>query len=283
MKNYTKIIVLIVFFIILISNQLFPDILYKISGKTVYNGTGIKDIGIECSGVNHRSYNKIKTNQNGDFYVYVQNGKYCLNISKDKGKGYVSSELAKFITVDRKNVTNVIFFLEKECKISGTVKFEDNTPIKDASIQVVNKRSFSMADSDSYGNYIVHGLRASDNTIVKAIIPGVELKIIENLVLSEGSVLKNINFVIPKNLSVSGKVIDKDSQEIIKDPLLIITDGKNRIPVGIKENGEFYIYNLEKKQYVIIIDHPDYGINTKSINFKGETKNIKIEIEKESE
>jgi len=269
-----------IFVFIILSNQLLPEILHKISGRAVYNGIGIKDIEIICNEVNHKLIEKVSSNQEGNFHLYVPNGKYVLNISKQNKYGYISSESAKFVTVDAKNVSNVIFFLEKKCIVSGVVTFNDGTPIKDASIQVVNNRSLSMTNTDSQGKFSVSDLRASDNTIVKAAIPGVELQIIENLVLTEGSIIENVNFVIPKNLSISGKVLDKDSKEIIKDPFVIITDGMNRIPVGVKENGEFFVYNLGKNKYTIMIYHPDYNFNFKEIIFSGKTLNVEIEIKK---
>jgi hypothetical protein len=274
-----KIIGAIIAFIIL-SNQLLPEILHKISGRAVYNGVGIKDIEIKCNEVNHELYKKISTNHEGNFHLYVPNGEYVLNISKQNIYGYISSEPSKFITVDGKNVSNIIFFLEKECIVSGIVTFEDSTPIKDASIQVVNNRSLSMTNSDSKGKFSVSGLRASDNTMVKATIPGVELQIIENLVLTEGSIIENVNFFIPKNLSISGKVLDKETKEIIKDPFMIISDGNNRILVAVNDDGGFFVYNLEKKEYTIMVYHPDYDFNLKSVVYSGEPKNIEIELRK---
>ena len=102
----------------------------------------------------------------------IQNGLYILRISDKGGKGFISKELFKSITVDNKNIYNVIIFLEKECKVSGQIKFEDGTPIKNAMIEVRNDRSLSFSKTDQNGIFIASGLRESDDTMVKAIIPG---------------------------------------------------------------------------------------------------------------
>jgi hypothetical protein len=79
-----------------------------------------------------------KTDKNGDFFLYLQNGIYRVNIFV--GNGYLSTNDNKTITVFNKNIVNVFFDLEKECTISGIVTFDDNTPIRDVFVHVKNAR-----------------------------------------------------------------------------------------------------------------------------------------------
>ena len=283
MNDNIKTIILIIFFALVFPNMLFSEILFKISGRAVHNGLGIKDIEIGCSEINFKLYKKIITGENGIFYVYVPNGEYRLNIYEGRQLGYVSSAIDKLVTVNGKNIANVVFFLEKECKISGVVKFINNNPIEDAFMQAFNSRGISMSNSDSNGNYLISGLRASDNSVVDAIIPGVGIQRIGNIALTEGLVLENINFIVPKNLSILGKVIDKDTRSIISDANIMVFDGKTNFPAAQNQDGNFLVYNLENKKYQIIIEHPIYKIVFKTISFSGEIINMEFEIEKINE
>lgn len=286
MKVLKKSVPIIAILILLISVNLYSNILYKISGKVIYNGVFLENITVECISNNNGMMKKAITDPNGEFIFYVNDGIYTLQIPITNKTEYVSHEIAKFITVDKKNVKNVIFILEKECKVSGNIKFADDTPIGNAIITVGNKRSRSMTRSNNNGYYCVSGLRASDNTIINVIIPGVGFRAIDNLMLTEGSTLQNIDFIIPKKLSIKVKIFDSDSNSLITDAIVMISDKEYNILAENKENGEYHFYNLEKNNYWIIIDHPKY-VDYDSLNlisqptlFSGDVKSVDIGIKK---
>lgn len=262
----------------------YSEILYKISGRVIYNGNGVSNIEIKCNNKKYKFRSSAKTDKDGFFCIYIPNGNYILKVNSNEDSVYISSDIYKNITVNNKNVTNVIFYLEKACKISGKIQFNDNTPIKGAIVHAKNNRSFSRSRSDSDGNYFISGLREADNTFVMAIIPGTKVEIADNLVLNEGTILENIDFIIQKKLSITGIVINKETKEIIKDVMVMVFDGKNNFPAYINENGEFYIYNLlEKKTYSLIVDAPGFVMQLKKVLFAGEQKYFRFEVEKDPE
>ena len=100
------------------------EIQYKISGKVIYNGKGVSNIVIECENRNIKFSSSTKTDKDGIFFMYVPNGDYILEIIDMEDSIYISSDIYKNIAVSNKNVTNVIFFLERVCKISGKIERE---------------------------------------------------------------------------------------------------------------------------------------------------------------
>lgn len=228
------------------------SVYYKISGKVVYDGKGIDGIIIYCFNGNNRS-KEVKTDSEGNFFFYVKNGKCSLSLRSQKG--FVVQDEERDFIIENKNISNIIFFLEKECKISGVVKFDDNTPIK-GHISVFNDRGSWTGKIKNDGKYVISGIKASDDTTLFFEPDGVKHTRIDNLVLeNEGSELKDINLIIPKRLSIYGKVIDKISKEPIESFMIVIKPVEEEDQFYTDENGdnpgEFLFYNLKSGSYYL--------------------------------
>jgi hypothetical protein len=122
---------------------------------------------------------------------------------------YVKKKKKK-ITVSNKNISDVMFFLEKECKIFGFVKFEDGTLLKRAHVTVMNEYGDFSEELNSKGEYVVSGIIASEDTKISLKSYGIYQEI-EGLVLYEGDSLENINIIVEKKVSLIGKVVDSET------------------------------------------------------------------------
>jgi hypothetical protein len=257
--NKKIITMLTVFFhFIIFAGFVYGGIKYCLSGKVVYQGIGMENvrvIGYEVNG--HGDFKITKSDYDGTFYLYLPNGVYNFSVEK---KGYLSKDLFKIIRIQDKNVLNVIFFLEKECKISGMVQFNDGTPIERACISVTNDRKDPpFEETDENGKYTVEGIGASENTQVKLIAPGIKPQIKSNIIISEGTHIEGVDFIIEKKVSISGKIIDENTQEPLTNKILVsINDGTEYFEALQNLEGEFTFFNLSPAKYFLIFFGEDY-------------------------
>ncbi|MCP5105301.1 MAG: carboxypeptidase regulatory-like domain-containing protein [bacterium] len=275
----------ILILLILLTNVfiLKSEITYRISGKAVSDGIGISNIRIECVSLDRDYTVKATSDSQGDFFFYVPNGLARVYISN--GNDYIGKDVDKVITVGSKNVTNVVFFLEKEGSVSGRVQFVDGTPIKDAEIVIYNERGSSLGSTDSSGYYKIRGLRASTDTRIKMHIPGVKRESIDNITLNEGDELTGMDFNLPRNTSINGNVVDMNTQMLLKDvSVFIYTPGGAMISNSFTSTGGFKKYNLSPGKYILLVFHPEYRYSYQDLQISGDGPlNVTVEMEKLSE
>lgn len=274
--------ILLIIFLLLIPLIVFSDIKYKVSGRVAYNGVGVSDIEINVKSNDFKIDLETKTDKQGSFSLHLANGEYYFKIINFEDSPLISSEIIRMITVNKKNIVNLEFYLERECKISGKILFNDNTPITGVMIHASNNRSLSMARSDNNGDYLVSGLRASKNSSIMAVIPGSRVEYANNLVLKEGNVLENIDFRVARKISITGIVKNKETGKLIKKLIVIISEGGHNFPAYIDDKGKFSIYNLiNDKTYLIVIDAPEFIIQTRTVLFSGVKQHLEFNVEKD--
>lgn len=242
---------------------LFPQkpakVMQRISGKVVFKGKGIDGVEIRVNKEKpHRTTkrrkmrnreNLIVTDSNGDFFFYAQKGIY--NLSIGNLDGYVCKKKRKKITVNNKKISNVMFFLEKECKISGFVKFADGTLLKQALVTVMNEYGDFSEEVNSNGEYVVSGIIASENTKISLKSYGIHQEI-DGLVLSEGDSLENIDIIVEKKVSLIGKIVDSETMLPLGEIGIFASQGEGEPIISISnEAGEFIFYNLEYGKYLL--------------------------------
>lgn len=278
---------LVLFLIVVGNNIIYPEILYKISGKVVYNGEGVSNLLIKCLKSKGRFEKEIDSDKDGNFHFYVPNGIYALTV--ENSQTLVSRDPIEIITVKDKNIKNIVIFMEKGCTISGYVKFEDNTPIKDATVFVYNKRLGDAADTDENGFYKVTPIRAFDETHVKVYPTSAYMvEPITDLSLTEGMTIENLNIIIPKNLSVSGKIIDKATKVPLSNMDITLWGNNGLLITTMKanQNGEFECYNFPVGKYwlqVIDLDRTYKPKVSKIELISDHIKEVVVELEKKDE
>lgn len=278
-----KVKTIFVFFICICNFVVFGEVKYRVSGKVVCDGNGIANLEIEAHNVTDWNLGPGKiviTDNNGDFYFYVPNGTYELFIIDQKG--YVSREKRIFITVKNKNIRNVIFFMEKGCIVSGVARFVDGTPII-GSVDVSNRRgSWTSYIDRTTGKYTITGIYGLDDSKIYFFVEEVK-PVSMPITLQEGE-QKEVNLILPKNISIKGKIIDTHSKEILFDCLIAITDKKSQFSTVQNELGFFYFYNLSPGKYYVFSMAKGYKYSEKELYLEeNETKDIIIELEKENE
>jgi hypothetical protein len=298
MRKLVFVFILFIFFNLLI----FGDTFYKISGKVVHNGAGVEDINLRIYKVDTENdlredyalFDNTQSDINGDFHFFVKNGIYKVIYGRRAQKGYVADSNFKTIEVKNKNISNVIFFLTKECKISGVVKFEDNTPVTAGSVHYSNDKGSWSGDINNNGEYIISGIKKGENGDLYFTPDGMSQKDIYDIVLNEeGAELKNINLILPKKKSISGKVVDKTDGKIIKDFVIILQNLNTEEQIRFdknSDNGDFVFYNLKKGKYALFCEAVAIESKEGDIFFKpkeiiinlqdGQTKEIVVELEK---
>jgi hypothetical protein len=276
MKNIISFAFVIIFNIPLLSN-----IEYKVSGKVVFNGNGIQNIVIKCIDIGGQVDLTYKSDDNGNYCFYLNPGIYKLYIKNVTG--YISRENYKVITVINKNIENVIFLLEKECKVSGTITLDNLNPISNAVIIVENIRGSNSGRSDSNGQYIVNGVRSSTENLIKYYITGAktEERRIDNI--EEGTEVK-LNVVVPSKESFELEIRDKDSREPIKDAsIIIVSDCEGIIQSNTNENGKCKFYNISNGNIGYLVVDPFFRFVESTFFFDGKMKKICIELTKLTE
>lgn len=270
-------------------------VMHRISGKVVFKGKGIEGVEIRVNKEKpHRTTkrrkmrnreNLIVTDSNGGFFFYAQKGIY--NLSIGTLDGYVCKKKRKKITVNNKKISNVMFFLEKECKISGVVKFADGTLLKRALVTVMNEYGDFSEEVNANGEYVVSGIIASEDTKISLKSYGIYQEI-EGLVLSEGDSLENIDIIVEKKISLIGKVVDSETMLPLEEIWIFAGKENEEIPECPEsisnEAGEFIFYNLEHGKYVLACIGTFHRMKAVEIWIENDKKNkITIELEKMTE
>ena len=263
----------------------YAKIEYKVSGKVVHNGNGVKDIEIHGSGTG--VFRRTLTNRLGEFHLYLPCGIHSVSIPRQKG----FLPIDKDITVSDKNIDNVIFVLEKGCTVTGIVTCEDGSPLY-GWVTARNERGARAPETGEIGEngqYTASGIPAAGDTRITAQIIGMPSKSVEGYVLEEGQIL-NIDFIFPdKKRVVYGKVIDKMTKEPVKleDGLSVIINNFKYGPVFeacnalLNENGEFFIYNLKPGKYTVAASSFIYKDSYHEITIvENKEKYLVIEMEK---
>ncbi len=306
-KSKLKFFVIIYTFIFCIN--LSGDIFYKISGKVVHNGKGIGGIELGIYKLDSendlnqkytlKNDNDTLSDSNGDFHFYVKSGLYKIRYGRSAQNGYVANSDNKIIQVNKENVLNIIFFLSKECMISGGVKFEDGTPVNGGGVDYENNNGVWHGTINNNGEYIIAGIKNGENGDLYFTPNGILQKDIYDVVLNEeGSTLRNVDLILPKKKSIIGTVVDIKNQNKIKRFTIFLQNLSNYEQIRYRGNenninGEFTFYNLKTGYYalgcdrvfiqkndgVIIYKRKEFMINLKD----NETKEIVIELERESE
>ena len=282
---FKKLFMFLILLVLSFSEFVLPEILYKISGKVVYNGNGVPGCLIRLVKTQSEMYKEYKTTESGSFHFFVPNGIYKL--VPDEYKNLISKEPLKFIIVKEKNVKNIIIFMEMGCFIEGYVKFEDGSPSRGSIVIFHNLRSGNSDETDINGFYKVGPIRASEETFVKIWPAGAStIQPDSHLALSEGSIVQNYNFTVPQKLSLTGKVVDKTTGESIEGINVNLLRPDSRLQSTIKsfESGEIKFYNIpEGKYWMNAIDlNGKYGIEGFYIQvYSNKVNNFLIELEKE--
>jgi hypothetical protein len=266
----------------------YAKIEYKVSGKVVYDGKGVTGIRIGASST--QVLRGVYTNELGEFHLYLPQGIHKLSITRQND--FLNTK--KVITVTNKNISNVIFVLEKGCTVTGTVTCEDGSRLY-GSVIVRNKRGGRRPGTGQIkenGQYIAEAIPAASDTYIMVEVFGMPLKYVEGYVLEEGQTL-NIDFVYPaKKRVVYGKVLDKLTKEPVKleDGLSVtIFNNKTGLEAAgcnalLNQNGEFFIYNFAPGKYTISASsyiHKDALIDITLV--ENEEKYLIIELEREPE
>lgn len=265
-------------------NFLHSEIEYKISGNVSYNGKGINNIIIECVGINKLVHKRAKT-KDSIFYFFVPSGIYRLILESQNG--YVDTGFEKNITVNNKNINNIIFLLEKECVVSGKVIFSDSTPVINCRIIAKNERGFSFADTNDKGEFTINAIKSSEKTEIEAQIQGAETQKLISVILNEGDKKYLGNFTVPKGTILKGKVIDKTTKTLLENVWVVIRDkNKKNVPIQTMtdENGIFIFYNLKAGEYLLYLKKPlsKYKpIDSTTIFNPNNNQDILIELEQE--
>ena len=151
-----------VFISLFLSQALFSEILFKVSGRVFFNGVPKKDISISLiDAVNRKTTfpeNK-KTDDKGDFSFFCKNGFYLVQV--DSGGGYVGSVNGMKIHVNNKNILNIVLILEKACSISGYIKYQDNSTIRGARVKLFNNRGIYFCETNENGMYLINNIKFS--------------------------------------------------------------------------------------------------------------------------
>jgi 5-hydroxyisourate hydrolase-like protein (transthyretin family) len=204
-----KFLIVILFFIFNIFSH--GVIEYKVSGKVVHNGKGIPNVSVYITKIEekHSSSTKhIYTNKDGNFKIYLKNGIYDIDIKRKPGYVIKTASESKTINVKGKNISNIIFFMYKECIVSGIVKLANGTSVK-GEVCVIGSSYGGEIKSD--GTYIVYGVEPGECLLDFNLFHfrEQEQRIIN---LEEGEHRKGVNLIIPEaKLSLQGKIIVKDS------------------------------------------------------------------------
>lgn len=270
-------------------NLLQGEILFKISGQVLFNGNGVKGIILNVRNSFVDKEVEVETDSNGYYSAYIPNGRYIIKIIKSDG---FVCKTRKEIQVDNRNVVNILFYLEKECRISGYVKFQDGNPIS-GSVLVKNDKSSGISEIDKTGKYLVKKLLPSKSTEITFLLDGIANKKIENIELNEGIYLENISLILQRINSVCGKACEKatltpleevEIAMIVNHDLTNTEDEyiMNHILTRTNEKGEYCFYNIPPGNHFIYWDIEN-GYKPDRIFFtilNNESKNVNVLIEK---
>jgi len=274
-----KRILLRLWLIILLPVFLFSTTEYKVSGKVVYNGKGLSGVLLEFSKVKGTFSKEVKTNNEGNFHVYLPSGTY--KVMSEGKDGYVSKEIIRIIKVAGKNIENLVIPFEKGCEIYGVVKENGGRPIKEGHIIISNRRGIVMSETDGGGRYYARGVRYDKNTKISLYVDGYHEIKKEIKLLKEGE-KKEINFILKTGPVIKGKIVDVETKKPIKDVFIAALCNVWLIyRLDSNEKGEFRLMNAKKGYYIMMFFHPFYKYKIKIYKFnKKESKKMIIELKK---
>lgn len=106
---------LFIFAFFLFCGYLRPEVNYKVSGKVVCEGKGIRDVVVNIVqniGEDFGPLIEKNTDRNGEFHVYLKSGMYSISI--DETPGYVVDTVKQSldITVSNQKIENVVLIHE---------------------------------------------------------------------------------------------------------------------------------------------------------------------------
>lgn len=261
--------------------SVFAQVDYRVSGRVVYDGIGVPNIAIYTRSVTDRKWyssREIVTDKSGDFFFSAPNGTYKLRVRSQKG--YVSLEKKVIVTVADRNISNVVFFMEKSCTIFGVARFEDGAPIV-GRVMVSNDRgSWRDRIDKSTGKYAVTGILGLEDTEIFFMVEEV-LPVRKTINLQAGCNAEE-NLIVPKHISIKGKVVEKATGDIAQDCGIVIVGSHCQFTSVLNDDGVFYFYNLEPGTYrVACVANDAYVPTYEEVHLnESERKDIIFELEK---
>jgi protocatechuate 3,4-dioxygenase beta subunit len=220
----------------------------------INTGKSIPDAYISISGPNYKS---TTSNDSGFYHMSLQDGTYSISVNANSYYYYTESNIVIAGSIVTKNIT-----LLRSGSFSGTVKDEAGNPLYNASFSAVDSAGYSAGYGypDVSGNYVVSNLKTSKYRAYARAIGYVgqwydKVSVMDSATffqVTDGFDTPNINFVLSRGGSVSGKVVDKAGKPLpgieidVMDTMYsyrsyAITNDSGFYSVGGLETGKYYL------------------------------------------
>lgn len=199
----------------------------------------------EFPGVGSRKFGS-KTDDSG-FYKEssLDTGIYRLNVTAE---GYTAASRSDVVVRAGEETTGIDFSLTPNPRIRGTVTLEGGEPAGGA-VLLLNKATgfgqptiiggaFNRADAiaDARGRYEIIKGKAGEKYAVQASFPGYVSALSQSFQLVPGKEQQDVNFVLKRGLSLSGKVVDEKQNPIPGAKVSAREEGGGRFVMDFSQN-----------------------------------------------
>ena len=287
-NNFIKKNMIIILFLTLFSAMVYSETKFRVSGKVVNHGKGISGIEVSIFDKIRKEFYSCVTNENGEFSIYLLNGKYSIDCDRQKGY-YDSYKKERVFEVKDRNIEGLIIEMIKSARVCGKVITKDKklrvrTIVNIARREPKNIEYLAMgSELKKDGSFCMEYIKPSDKaTLMIKPFGFTDWIIKEGFSLKEGDEIKGVVIEIPKvERTISGRLIDSESGK----SLILIKDGVDKfvvllyewydtrkpitplkkviklLPLGaadVYEDGNFYFYNVKPGKYILKV-HDRYG------------------------
>lgn len=237
----------------------------KSDGKTPLAGVNV--VASLESGNNPKT---ATTLADGKFiFTNLEGGTYSLMAFNE---GYIASTKSNISVAENKLTENINILLFQSGSISGKVTEVDGiTPICEAKVVLydINRIPVTSTGSNDTGKYILSDLLPGTYGIgvEKSGYPAGGKGPIE---VAEGQKIDELNFILSLGVSISGKVLDKNTEHPISGAFIMPIFG-NKI-YGINQtnmNGEYSISDLPQGHFTFVVKAQNYVDLTEELIISG--------------
>lgn len=256
------------------ANGVLSGYVMKSDGKTPLAGVNV------VASLESRKNPKTATTLADGKYAFanLEAGTYSLMAFSE---GYIASTKSNISVAENRLTENIDILLFQSGSISGKVTESDGVaPIYDAKVTLYDMNRMPVASTTTVdtGKYIIADLLPGTYGIgiEKIGYPAGGKGPIE---LKEGQKIDDLNFVLILGISITGKVLDKNTERAISGALIMPIFG-NKI-YGINQtnmNGEYSIPNLPQGHFTFMVKAQNYVDLTEELTISGnETKDFYLQ------
>jgi len=268
--------------------MVYSETKFRVSGKVVNHGKGISGIEVSIFDKIRKEFYSCVTNENGEFSIYLLNGKYSIDCDRQKGY-YDSYKKERVFEVKNRNIEGLVIEMIKSARVCGKIITKDKnlrirTIVNIARREPKNIEYLAMgSEIKKDGSFCMEYIKPSDKaTLMIKPFGFIDWIMKDGFSLKEGNEIKGVVIELPEvERTISGRLIDSKSGK----SLILIKDGVDKfvvflyewydtrkpitslkkviklLPLGaadVYEDGNFYFYNLKPGKYILKV-HDRYG------------------------